>query len=91
MTLRILATQPIFERMLKKCAWSGGERILLEVAASLFDGESEVSLWQVGERVDNEHWPLIMETLALFGRLQPHEDGGCRRPEKELYPACPNA
>ena len=58
-----------FDRMLSGGAWSSGERILLEVAASLFDGESKVSLWQAAQRVGNQHWPLVMEALAIFRKL----------------------
>ena len=58
-----------FDRMLEEGAWSGGERILLEVAASLFDDESKVSLWEAGVRVGKQHWPLVMEALAIFRKV----------------------
>jgi hypothetical protein len=50
-------------------SWSGEERILLEVTASLFDADSRVSLWEAGHRLSAHHWLLVMEALALFAKL----------------------
>jgi hypothetical protein len=52
-----------FDGMLNEGSWSGGERILVEVAASLFDGESKASLWTAGQRLSNEHWAAVLEAL----------------------------
>jgi hypothetical protein len=58
-----------FDRMKNEGTWSGGERVLIEVAASLFDGETRVSLFEAAQRLGKRHWPLVMEALTIFRTL----------------------
>ena len=55
-----------FDRMIAGGAWSGGERILLQATAALFDAEHTVSLWEAGHRMSEAHWTIFLEALSLF-------------------------
>ena len=56
-----------FEKMLEK-PWSGGERLLLEAAASLFNPDYMVSLWDLAVKLDNRNLAVLIKAIQMMRR-----------------------
>ena len=59
-----------FTRILKDGTFSSGERILIEIAASLFNGDVKVSLWSAFGRLDDRSARLAVAAIKNFARLE---------------------
>lgn len=59
-----------FKRILKDRTFSSGERILIEIAASLFNGDVKVSLWSAFGRLDDRNARLAVAAINNFARLE---------------------
>ena len=53
-----------FKRILDDGTFSSGERILLSVAASLFNQEHSINLWEVLNRLDETNAALVLTAFA---------------------------
>ena len=54
-----------FEQMFKG-PWSGGERLLLGAAASLFNPDYMASLWELAVKLDNRNFGILIKALQLM-------------------------
>ena len=54
-----------FEEILKG-PWSGGERRMLRVAASLFNPQFSVALWEDLGGIDDANSQVLLDAMALF-------------------------
>jgi ABC-type cobalamin/Fe3+-siderophores transport system ATPase subunit len=52
--------------MLEDGTVSSGERILLSVAASLFNRERSINLWEVLNRLDERNSVLVLAAIRSF-------------------------
>jgi hypothetical protein len=59
-----------FTRILKDGTFSSGERILIQIAASLFNGEVKVNLWNAFGRLDDRNARLAMAAINNFAHLE---------------------
>jgi hypothetical protein len=59
-----------FSRILKDGTFSSGERILIEIAASLFNGDVKVNLWNAFGRLDDNNAKLAITAIGTFARLE---------------------
>jgi hypothetical protein len=57
-----------FTRILKDGTFSSGERILIEIAASLFNGAVKVNLWNAFGRLDDNNAKLAITAIGTFTR-----------------------
>jgi hypothetical protein len=64
-----------FTRILKDGTFSSGERTLIEIAASLFNGDVKVNLWSTFGRLDDRNARLAMAAINNFARLEVLESG----------------
>jgi len=55
-----------FEEILADGTFSSGERMLLTVAASLFNQDHRINLWEVLNRVDDTNAALILTAIRSF-------------------------
>jgi len=55
-----------FRKMLDDGTFSSGERILLSVAASLFNQEHRINLWEVLNRLDETNATLVLTAIRSF-------------------------
>jgi ABC-type lipopolysaccharide export system ATPase subunit len=55
-----------FDRMLEDGTFSGGERRLLEIAASLFSTDHQVNLWSILSGLDDTHTSLALYAISTF-------------------------
>ena len=55
-----------FRKMLDDGTFSSGERILLSVAASLFNREHSINLWEVLNRLDETNAALVLTAIRSF-------------------------
>ncbi len=55
-----------FQEMLDAIPWSSSERLLLECAASLFDREVKVNLWEVLNRVDYPQLEILNHAIQRW-------------------------
>ena len=61
-----------FGKMLEDGTFSSGERILLSVAASLFNREHSINLWEVLNRLDETNAALVLTAIRSFiGEQEP--------------------
>jgi hypothetical protein len=67
-----------FARILRDGTFSSGERILIEIAASLFNDEMKVNLWNAFDRLDDYSARLAMTAIRNFSRLEAWESPGER-------------
>lgn len=58
-----------FDRMLNNGTWSGGERALIEIAASLFSTDQQINLWRSFGRLDEEACALAVRAIASYSEL----------------------
>jgi hypothetical protein len=54
-----------FEEILKR-GWSGGERRILRIAASLFNQDTEVNLWEGLGNIDEGNSQVVIGAISLF-------------------------
>lgn len=59
-----------FERILKDGTFSGGEKRLLEIAASLFNSDHKVNLWRAFGMLDGHFTEIAI--LAIRAYTQTH-------------------
>jgi hypothetical protein len=64
-----------FIRILRDGTFSSGERTLIEIAASLFNGDLKVNLWSAFGRLDDCNAKLAMAAISNFARLEVLESG----------------
>lgn len=64
-----------FTRILNDRTFSSGERTLIEIAASLFNGDVKVNLWSAFGRLEDCNARLAMAAINNFARLQVMESG----------------
>jgi len=57
-----------FDDMLAARPWSAGETLLLQTAQSLFDGETQVCLWELVARLDSRCFAAILGAIAFSRR-----------------------
>ena len=55
-----------FRKILDEGTFSSGERILLSVAASLFNREHSINLWEVLNRLDERNSVLVLAAIRSF-------------------------
>ena len=55
-----------FRKILDDGTFSSGERILLSVAASLFNREHSINLWEVLNRLDETNSALVLAAIQSF-------------------------
>jgi len=55
-----------FRTILEDGTFSAGERILLSVAASLFNREHNINLWEVLNRLDETNTALVLTAIRSF-------------------------
>ena len=60
-----------FKKILADGTFSAGERILLSVAASLFNQEQRVNLWEVFNKLDEQNTALVLEAIQSFCQRPP--------------------
>ena len=68
-----------FTRILKNGTFSSGDRTLIEIAASLFNGDVKVNLWSAFGRLDDCNARLAMAAINNFARLEVLESGLAKR------------
>ena len=56
----------LFRKILNDGTFSSGERILLSVAASLFNREQSINLWEVLNRLDETNTDLVLTAIRSF-------------------------
>ncbi len=55
-----------YKRMLRRCrVFSSGEYLLLQVAASLFNEDAKVNLWDLVNRLDDTNLKLVLDAIAI--------------------------
>jgi hypothetical protein len=59
-----------FAKILKDATFSSGERTLIEIAASLFNGDVKVNLWDAFSRLDDRSAKLAITAICNFSRLK---------------------
>jgi hypothetical protein len=57
-----------FRTILDDGTFSSGERTLLKVAASLFNQEHSVNLWEIFNRLDDTNAALVLKAIESFCR-----------------------
>ena len=57
-----------FKLILNDGTFSSGERTLVEVAASLFNQEYSVNLWEIFSRLDDTNVALVLKAIVSFCR-----------------------
>ncbi len=55
-----------FEEMLDDGTFSGGERRMIKIAASLFNQDYEINLWSVLGNLDEENSAVVVKALEDF-------------------------
>src|SRR5437016_10003821 len=55
-----------FRSILNDGTFSSGEKTLLAVAASLFNQEQQINLWEVFNRLDETNTALVLNALRSF-------------------------
>src|SRR5882762_7279367 len=55
-----------FRRILADGTFSSGEKTLLAVAASLFNQEQRINLWEVFNRLDETNAALVLNAIRSF-------------------------
>ena len=55
-----------FRKILDDGTFSSGERMLLAVAASLFNQEQRINLWEVFNRLDETNAALVVSAIHSF-------------------------
>jgi len=55
-----------FRKILDDGTFSSGERMLLAVAASLFNREQRINLWEVFNRLDETNTALVVSAIHSF-------------------------
>ena len=55
-----------FRKILDDGTFSSGERVLLGVAASLFNREQHINLWEVFNRLDETNTALVVSAIHSF-------------------------
>jgi hypothetical protein len=55
-----------FQAMLAEGTWSGGEKMLLKAAASLFHPDYAVNLWDLAHQLSENNWKLFMDALSIL-------------------------
>src|SRR5437762_9619826 len=55
-----------FNKILDDGTFSSGEKVLLSVAASLFNQEQRVNLWEVFNRLDQTNTALVLTAIRSF-------------------------
>src|SRR2546426_11064518 len=59
-----------FSKILNDGTFSSGERTLIEIAASLFNDEVKVNLWESFSRLDDRSAGLAITAICNFARLR---------------------
>jgi hypothetical protein len=59
-----------FEKILEDGTFSSGERTLIEIAASLFNQDVKVNLWEAFNRLDERSAQLAITAVCNFARLR---------------------
>ena len=59
-----------FDGMQAGGAWSHGELLLIQAAASLFNPRQTVSLWEMVSTLDNDNLELVVDAIRESGGLQ---------------------
>ncbi len=57
-----------FERILKDGTFSGGEKRLLEIAASLFNSDHKVNLWRAFGMLDGHFTEIAIRAIRAYTR-----------------------
>ena len=55
-----------FNKILDDGTFSSGEKVLLSVAASVFNREQRVNLWEVFNRLDEANTALVLTAIRSF-------------------------
>ena len=59
-----------FERILKDGTFSGGEKRLLEIAASLFNSDHKVNLWRAFGMLDGHFTEIAIRAIRAYTQTQ---------------------
>ena len=59
-----------FDKMLDDHTFSSGERTLIELAASLFNNDVKVNLWESISRLDDRSARLVVSAICNFARIR---------------------
>jgi len=59
-----------FDKMLTDGTFSSGERTLVELAASLFNNDVKVNLWEAISRLDDRSARLVVAAICNFARIR---------------------
>lgn len=62
-----------FDLMLRRRGWSSAERALLQVASSLFNGDTAVNLNRLTGVLSPSHLRVVVEAIALLAGIRPLE------------------
>lgn len=68
-----------FAKILKDGTFSSGERTLIEIAASLFNQEATVNLWEAFNRLDERSAKLAIIAICNFARVPSLENSFVNR------------
>jgi ABC-type multidrug transport system ATPase subunit len=55
-----------FRKILEDGTFSSGEKMLLSIAASLFNREQHINLWEVFNRLDEPNTALVLRAIHSF-------------------------
>lgn len=55
-----------FDQILAAIPWSSTERLMLEAAASLFNGDTKISLYHTLSRIDDLQLRVLLRAVAVF-------------------------
>src|SRR5207244_1373361 len=58
--------QIAFRKILDDGTFSSGEKMLLSIAASLFNQEHRINLWEVFNRLDEPNTALVLRAIRSF-------------------------
>jgi hypothetical protein len=79
-----------FDLILKDGTFSSGERTLIEIAASLFNQDVSINLWEAFNRLDEKSAILAITAICNFADIRDLEDA-LRSPNPKLNSSSPSA